>query len=928
MRSALGVLLMGLAAAAMAQPAAVRVVEGLDDPARWRLQVSEGAQARLSRVGGADGGRALCLQVDFGALPGSARLQTPWPVTLPADAVVLASGRGQAGQAQLSMQLLDAQGRRFGGHRSGRELGPRWQQQAWYVADFTDARGNAIHLPLQARTLELHLASAAGGKAQWCMDRLAVQARPADNTPFAPVALADTATALQQRMVDGRNDTLWVSSGVKQQTVSLDLGREREVGGLLVQWAAGLRADKYQVQASADGRRWEALHRVDGAAGNTDRLRLGPLSARYLRLDLEDGPNWRYGIVELMPQPAAFGRSTEAFLAEVGKQWPAGILPASLHGGPVSWTVLGAQGALAPAWFSDQGVIEPQPGSFTLEPQLQIDGQWLGAGQMAVTPQWQPGGAHTAWQHGKGQLEITAATGTDGQGQPWLRVRYRLANPDRAAHRYALAVAVRPFQLHPAGRLGDLPGGPGWIEQLALGPGLARVNGAAAVLSATPAEAQFASNFDAGLALNLLRGAQLPERAQATDAQGLASGVMLWRKELAAGAGHEWELWLPMSAQAAARTVPPSVFHAQPLAGEGWILPGSQGRALVQAWQSALARMQAERAGPWLRADSRRAIGAGNRDAMAIAGALLRADQADAVMPWLLARITSGSTGNCTLLAHWGQLGAQLQAAQAWPPAQLQALQPWLHSSQARYLAGGSCAAEPSAALVAAQLGQLLPPVVTAVVDPATPAASGLPAAVALPAAPAADAVAGPGPETVGMPVPAAPQIAPVAILPPGEAVTLAQRQQIWEGALAQLDDQLPAGWQRWVRGQSRGLLDARQGAEQVQAIAATVVQEQQDHLRLLPGLPAEAWRDGRLQVPGLLTRWGRLGLQGRRDGQDWVLQFAPGLGLPPAGLVLDWPFATPPAAAQVDGQPLDWQGGRLHLLAVPGELRIRLPAG
>lgn len=898
-RSTLLALLVVMAASGPARASAsARVLEGFDDPARWRLQVSEGAQARLSRTGGGDGGRALCVQADFGALPGSVRLSAPLPMQLPADAVLVLSSRGQAPQAQLSLQLVDARGRRHGGHHAGRALGNRWQPLDWRVSGFSDAAGQALTLPAAASSIEWRLASATGGKAQWCLDSLSLEQRPADATPFEPVALADTATALQQRMVDGRSDTLWVSSGVKQQTVSLDLGREREVGGLLVQWGAGLRADRYRVQASRDGRRWQLLRTVNGATGNTDRLRLGPLSARYLRLDLEDGPNWRYGIVDLLPQPAAFGRSPEAFLAEVGKSWPASVLPASLHGGPLGWTVLGAPGALAPVWFSEQGVVEPQPGVFTLEPQLQVDGQWYGASDAEVSARHQPGAAHSHWRHGKAQLDVLASTGQDRAGQPWLRLRYRLANPDGQAHRYALALAVRPFQLHAAGRLGDLPGGVGAIRQLALEPTRARVNGATVLLPATPAAQVFASQFDAGLDMNLLRAAQLPVADQAEDPEGLASGAMLWKRELAAADSHEWEVWVPLSATAAAAATLPERFQAAALAGEGWVLPGEQGRALVSAWQAAVARIQAEQMGPWLRRDSRMAIGGGNRDAMAMADALLLADQGQTVLPWLLARIASGSTADCRLLQHWAGAAARLQAAAGWSGPQRLALQPWLATARPRFDPAGSCAGSAQASLTASQLDSL--------------ALSLEPSVALMPVAPP------------DLPSPAVTADASLAV--PGEAVSLAQRQQIWEDALAQLDDQLLPGWQRWVRGQSRGLVDARQAAGQVRAIAAVVVSEQHDHLQLLPGLPAQAWRDGRLQVPGLLTRWGRLGLQGRREGNDWVLQLAPGLQLPPAGLVLDWPFATPPVPAMVDGQALPWQGGRLHLRQLPAELRIALP--
>ena len=65
-KSARWIVAVGLLGCAIAQ-ASTRVLDGFDDPSRWRLQASEGAQARLTRVSGADGGRALCIAADFGA---------------------------------------------------------------------------------------------------------------------------------------------------------------------------------------------------------------------------------------------------------------------------------------------------------------------------------------------------------------------------------------------------------------------------------------------------------------------------------------------------------------------------------------------------------------------------------------------------------------------------------------------------------------------------------------------------------------------------------------------------------------------------------------------------------------------------------------------------------------------------------------------
>ena len=112
MKSARWIVAVGLLGCAIAQ-ASTRVLDGFDDPSRWRLQASEGAQARLTRVSGADGGRALCIAADFGAHAGSVRLSAPLALDLPPDGRLQLSSRGQAAQAQLSLHIIDEAGRRL-----------------------------------------------------------------------------------------------------------------------------------------------------------------------------------------------------------------------------------------------------------------------------------------------------------------------------------------------------------------------------------------------------------------------------------------------------------------------------------------------------------------------------------------------------------------------------------------------------------------------------------------------------------------------------------------------------------------------------------------------------------------------------------------------------------------------------------------------
>ncbi len=139
--------------------------------------------------------------------------------------------------------------------------------------------------------MEFTIYNKVGGKGTVCLDRLTLTPLPPEDTsPLQAKAITDTAPALEQRLADGKPDTFWLSGAVKQQTVTLDLGKVREFGGAIVQWVPGLQASQYVVRSSSDGRSWRDLRTVTAGAGGTDWLALPDTEARYLRFDLRTAP--------------------------------------------------------------------------------------------------------------------------------------------------------------------------------------------------------------------------------------------------------------------------------------------------------------------------------------------------------------------------------------------------------------------------------------------------------------------------------------------------------------------------------------------------------------------------------------------------------------------------------------------------------------
>ena len=136
----------------------------------------------------------------------------------------------------------------------------------------------------------------------------------------------------------------------------------------MIDWLPNLEANRYTVRTSEDGRDWRIVREVTSGAGGRDWLALPDTDARYVRFDLRDGPNWRYGIRDIALKPLAFAATPNAFLSSVAADLPRGSLPRAYVGEQPYWTLLGLDGGQEQALISEDGALEPAKGSFSIEP--------------------------------------------------------------------------------------------------------------------------------------------------------------------------------------------------------------------------------------------------------------------------------------------------------------------------------------------------------------------------------------------------------------------------------------------------------------------------------------------------------------------------------------------------------------------------------
>ncbi len=644
---AVATLLCLLPSLAQAQEAlSTRVLDDFEDASAWRVVTSNQVSGALRAVEGEEGG-ALCLDYDFNGVSGYAGIQRDLAIEYPDNYRFDFQLRGDSPDNDLQFKVADASGDNVWWVNRPKYAYPRqWTPVRYKQRHVDKAWGPSPDRVLRASsTLEYTIYNNAGGRGSVCFDSLTfAELSPADTGPYVPAASATAGDAAAA--VDGREDTAWraLRSPVPPRMV-LDLGHVREFGGLVLQWQDAAHASRYAVRLSGDGRQWRDVRRVVAGNGGRDWIALPESEARYIAIDVEDGPGREYALAEAAVQPLAFSAHPNDFIKAVTRDVPRGWYPRGFSGEQPYWTILGIDGGTQQGLIGEDGAIEVAKGGFTLEPFVLVDGRLHAWPDVEVAQSLEAGYLPiptVSWTHRDFGLGITAfAHGTPERSQ--LVARYRLRNTGRRARDYALALAVRPLQVNPPSQFLNTIGGVSPIRELAVDGGTVHVGGTARVFAKQIPDAAFATAFDAGPAVAHLTSGALPKGRRVVDTTGLASAAMVYRLTLQPGQAQEVDVMVPMTggnapamrwwdADALQRTVAADwrdkLDHVR-------IEVPPAGQPLVDTLRTSLAHMLVSRVGPRLQPGTRSYARSWIRDGAMISEGLLRMGREDVVRDYV-----------------------------------------------------------------------------------------------------------------------------------------------------------------------------------------------------------------------------------------------------------------------------------------------------
>ncbi len=306
--------------------------------------------------------------------------------------------------------------------------------------------------------------------------------------------------------------------------LQFDFLQRREYGGLIIDWGPRPSSRQFAVQASDTSQKWKTIYQASGVSGPRSFIPLPNGESRFLRLNFQSEVDVR----KIKVQPYDFTRSTNDFFHSVAKHSQKGSFPRYLLREQSYWTCVGVTDGKTCALINEEGLIEPDKGTFSLEPFLSVAGElitWADAKRKVSLESDDLPIPTVQWKRPELTFEITPFA-THYKAKPVLFVRYRVTNASSRQQRIKLHISIRPHQVTPPWQSWKQLGGVSEIRDIARIHDTVSVNSQKVITPLSHSFSFGAMAFDHGILANLLAAGKLPSEEKLHDPRGLASAVL------------------------------------------------------------------------------------------------------------------------------------------------------------------------------------------------------------------------------------------------------------------------------------------------------------------------------------------------------------------------------------------------------------------
>ena len=506
------------------------ILDDFEDLAAWKAITSGVAQLRLRRDQGPRGS-AMRLDFDFRGAGGFVVARKPFPLEIPESYSFGFNIRGTAPTNIFEFKLVDDTNQNVWRYRvEAFDFPEEWKPLSIRSSQVVFAWGPlGGGPPTNIAAVELVIAAGPGGKGTVCFENFWFRD---DTYRLTPVVTASSALPRHepQKALAAAKTSSWQSVATDEpQWLLIDFQQEREYGGLVVHWGKRLGGKRFDVLISVDGKEWNIVYTTRQGDAERSYIYLPQTTSRYIRLNLYQSVEGRgFAVRHIEVKPFDFSRTINHFFQNIAQETPAGLYPKYLLGRQTYWTPVGTGESHTQALMNEEGMVEVDKGSFSIEPFVFADRRLFTWADADLRQQLIHGHLplpSSEWRTDRFTLKITAFA-TNRNDRPVLYLRYHILNTTRKRYRFRLFTALRPFQVTPSWQNWRSFGGVAPIRKLRLSGGALWVNGNKPVVPLTAPSGFGAAAFDSGGVTKHLPAGKVPPETGVLDEFGYASGAL------------------------------------------------------------------------------------------------------------------------------------------------------------------------------------------------------------------------------------------------------------------------------------------------------------------------------------------------------------------------------------------------------------------
>ena len=528
-----------------------QILDAFDDLTGWHGVTSHGKASQVAlRPDAGRQGNCMLMEYSFLGHMGSAAAEKKFPLTLPANFQISFDVRGEGPANNFVIRFMDSLDNVWWVNRSNFVFPREWTRMTIRKSQIQYGWGpSGGGEPVRLDRIMLMVDVVEGGSGKIWIDNLALEPlREKGNTPARVSASSSERGRGPVTNGDGTVVTGWRSGASRgKEWLRLDFGYVKDIGGMTIAWEKGGGPGAFDVAVSREGRIWRRAYRAAACAPEKNYVCLGDCSARYLRLDLvKKGTPAHIGIGRVDIKGPESGFSMNDFSRGVAAESPRGYYPEYLYGEQSYWTVVGAPGDSRKALMNEQGMIEPDMLTCSLEPFLYAGGRLVTWNDVRLTQslddEYLPVPS-VRWDTRDSLSLTTTAFGAGEPGASSLLLRYSVDNRSAERQSGVVFLAIRPFQVNPPWQTFTIVGGTVRIDSIAF-DGDVHVNGLNVVPLTHPSGVG-AVEWDGGPVTDYLGSGRLPPAQKVTDHFGMASGALRFGFDIPPGGSDQIVIAVP-----------------------------------------------------------------------------------------------------------------------------------------------------------------------------------------------------------------------------------------------------------------------------------------------------------------------------------------------------------------------------------------------